>query len=433
MTGYWASTSQSERDRRDLAALADGALGGRRLTCARGAPSRARRTCARASAASGARSRGLQGGRGQRPGPAAGRARLRAVGAIGASPIRAGTAWAGAAAALAAVAVAIVVLAGGAPSPTIDETRAPHRCRDPPAPTPRADQPTLLTAEAEGLAYPNWAGEFGWRASGERADRLGDREATTVYYDKDGGQIAYTIVSGSALERSQVPRRRRSTGSISPSPATAPHGRHLAARWPYLRALGRRRPAPEPARARRLEGRRGGRVLAGVVEPPMMRGRASSIPSSWDPSRPPLPGGARDLRVGRRGRGPGPGDLPASAARAAPAALLRRPRLPRRRAPQRLLQPPARARPAARGARQRGGRRRHGARERRRPRRLGSRHTRRSRRWPPCSLEYRDGVVAVDSAGLSYREAARALGTREGTIMSRLHRGRERVAEALGG
>ena len=45
--------------------------------------------------------------------------------------------------------------------------------------------------------------------------------------------------------------------------------------------------------------------------------------------------------------------------------------------------------------------------------------------------EYRDAVVAVDLAGLSYREAARALGTREGTIMSRLYRGRERVAEAL--
>lgn len=46
--------------------------------------------------------------------------------------------------------------------------------------------------------------------------------------------------------------------------------------------------------------------------------------------------------------------------------------------------------------------------------------------------EYRDAVVAVDLAGLSYREAARTLGTREGTIMSRLHRGRKRVAEALG-
>jgi RNA polymerase sigma-70 factor, ECF subfamily len=45
--------------------------------------------------------------------------------------------------------------------------------------------------------------------------------------------------------------------------------------------------------------------------------------------------------------------------------------------------------------------------------------------------EFRDVIVAVDVAGLSYREAARALGTREGTVMSRLYRGRQRVAEAL--
>jgi RNA polymerase sigma-70 factor (ECF subfamily) len=49
------------------------------------------------------------------------------------------------------------------------------------------------------------------------------------------------------------------------------------------------------------------------------------------------------------------------------------------------------------------------------------------------SEEYRDAVVAVDLGGLSYREAAKLLGTREGTIMSRLYRGRERVARALGG
>jgi RNA polymerase sigma-70 factor (ECF subfamily) len=45
---------------------------------------------------------------------------------------------------------------------------------------------------------------------------------------------------------------------------------------------------------------------------------------------------------------------------------------------------------------------------------------------------YRETVAAVDLAGLSYKEAARALGTREGTIMSRLYRGRSQVAEALG-
>jgi RNA polymerase sigma-70 factor (ECF subfamily) len=44
----------------------------------------------------------------------------------------------------------------------------------------------------------------------------------------------------------------------------------------------------------------------------------------------------------------------------------------------------------------------------------------------------REAVVAVDVCGLSYREAARALGTKQGTIMSRLHRGRGQLAEAVG-
>jgi RNA polymerase sigma-70 factor (ECF subfamily) len=46
---------------------------------------------------------------------------------------------------------------------------------------------------------------------------------------------------------------------------------------------------------------------------------------------------------------------------------------------------------------------------------------------------YRDAVVAVDLVGLSYREAARALRTRESTITTRLHRGRQHVASALNG
>ncbi|HUA07451.1 MAG TPA: RNA polymerase sigma factor [Solirubrobacteraceae bacterium] len=46
---------------------------------------------------------------------------------------------------------------------------------------------------------------------------------------------------------------------------------------------------------------------------------------------------------------------------------------------------------------------------------------------------YRDAVVAVDLIGLSYREAARALRTREATITTRLHRGRQHIARALRG
>jgi len=44
---------------------------------------------------------------------------------------------------------------------------------------------------------------------------------------------------------------------------------------------------------------------------------------------------------------------------------------------------------------------------------------------------YRDAVIAVDLLGLSYREAAKSLRTREATITTRLHRGRQHVALAL--
>jgi RNA polymerase sigma-70 factor (ECF subfamily) len=42
--------------------------------------------------------------------------------------------------------------------------------------------------------------------------------------------------------------------------------------------------------------------------------------------------------------------------------------------------------------------------------------------------DFRDALVAVDIAGLSYAEAARALRVREATITTRLHRARQRIA-----
>lgn len=46
--------------------------------------------------------------------------------------------------------------------------------------------------------------------------------------------------------------------------------------------------------------------------------------------------------------------------------------------------------------------------------------------------EFRDAIIAVDIAGLSYQEAARAFGVPEGTLTSRLFRARDRVARLLG-
>jgi RNA polymerase sigma-70 factor, ECF subfamily len=45
---------------------------------------------------------------------------------------------------------------------------------------------------------------------------------------------------------------------------------------------------------------------------------------------------------------------------------------------------------------------------------------------------HRDVIVAVDVLGLSYKDAAKALRTHEGTIMSRLFRARVHVGRALG-
>ena len=47
--------------------------------------------------------------------------------------------------------------------------------------------------------------------------------------------------------------------------------------------------------------------------------------------------------------------------------------------------------------------------------------------------DFRDVLVAVDITGLSYKETARALKIREGTVMSRLYRARQQVVRRLEG
>lgn len=45
--------------------------------------------------------------------------------------------------------------------------------------------------------------------------------------------------------------------------------------------------------------------------------------------------------------------------------------------------------------------------------------------------DFRDALIAIDLVGLSYREAGRLLRVREATITTRLHRARQRLAQAL--
>jgi RNA polymerase sigma-70 factor (ECF subfamily) len=47
--------------------------------------------------------------------------------------------------------------------------------------------------------------------------------------------------------------------------------------------------------------------------------------------------------------------------------------------------------------------------------------------------DFRDVLVAVDVAGLTYGEAANALRIREGTVMSRLYRARRQVVQRIEG
>ena len=49
------------------------------------------------------------------------------------------------------------------------------------------------------------------------------------------------------------------------------------------------------------------------------------------------------------------------------------------------------------------------------------------------SDDFRDVLVAVDIAGLSYKEAAQALRIQKGTVMSRLYRARQQVVRRVDG
>jgi hypothetical protein len=125
----------------------------------------------------------------RRAGRAAGRGRRQVV--IG-----------GAIAAAAAMALALVLVLPGAFSGGPSVTDAAALAEKPPTqPAPGSAPGTpLLRAEVDDVPFPNYAAKFGWNPAGTREDDPSSRDATTVYYTNGGRTIAYTIVSGDALD-----------------------------------------------------------------------------------------------------------------------------------------------------------------------------------------------------------------------------------------
>jgi anti-sigma factor RsiW len=111
--------------------------------------------------------------------------------------------WALPAAALAAVVVAIVIAVGpgGGPAPpsVAEAARTALRPASPPAPATRP-QTNELAVTVDGVAFPDWYANWGWRAVGSRSDVVGGRRVETVAYaNRRGQRIGYAIVAGAAL------------------------------------------------------------------------------------------------------------------------------------------------------------------------------------------------------------------------------------------
>jgi hypothetical protein len=67
-------------------------------------------------------------------------------------------------------------------------------------PAPASTSAALLDVTYCGITFPNYALRFGAAPTGQRVDRLGGRDAVTVFYRLRGGtRLSYTIYSGRAV------------------------------------------------------------------------------------------------------------------------------------------------------------------------------------------------------------------------------------------
>jgi hypothetical protein len=105
--------------------------------------------------------------------------------------------------AAAAIALALVLPSGTPGAPSISEAAAlGFRPAVLPPPLPGTRR---LEVNVDEVYFPKWEG---WRAVGQRIDRLGGRPAITVYYARGTARVAYTIVGVPALPMPNTPTVR---------------------------------------------------------------------------------------------------------------------------------------------------------------------------------------------------------------------------------
>ena len=123
--------------------------------------------------------------------------------------------------AIAAVVAAVVILIGGGTSAPTVHAAARFAVASATLPSPPANpsQPGQLTLRGAGIPFPAWD-KRGWTTAGTRADTVGGRRITTVFYKSPSGRrIGYAISSGAPLPgvRGQTARRYGVTFTMQPS------------------------------------------------------------------------------------------------------------------------------------------------------------------------------------------------------------------------
>lgn len=106
--------------------------------------------------------------------------------------------------AVAAVAVVLALaLPSGAPGgPSVSQAAAVGaRGATMSVPAPSSPGASELPVAVGSLHFPNWERSLGWRATGQRVDRLGGHRVRTIYYEKAHRTVAYSIVSEPVLAR----------------------------------------------------------------------------------------------------------------------------------------------------------------------------------------------------------------------------------------